>query len=371
LIDGATNPQYSKVTGQIFYGRSNSIWSVPFDDKRLMITGPQSRILEGVYIFSYGAAQFRISEKGTLVYIPGLEHETERSMVFVDRNGKETIFTDIKRQYRRLNVSPDGKYIAFCAGGEDNPDIWLHNLARGTQQPLTSGGYINSKPNWSPDGKYVSFQSNRSGGWNIHLIRADGIGEAKPLFVSDPFQVGGTWSDDGRLFAFFVVQTTSNRDIWVYSTQSDTAVPFLAEEYNEHSPAISPDGKWIAYTSDQTDRNEIWITPYPGPGQKEKVSINGGVGALWSPDGHELFYREGYKMIAVSIQTTPSLNLGIPEVLFENQDYIHIWNIPYYDIHSDGDKFVMVKDEETSLNRINIVINWFEELKEQFRERTK
>jgi Tol biopolymer transport system component len=165
------------------------------------------------------------------------------------------------------------------------------------------------------------------------------------------------------LFAFYVVVHTDNRDIWVYSTQSDSAVAFLAEEeYNEHSPAISPDGHWIAYTCDKSGKNEIYITPYPGPGSHDQVSTDGGMGAMWSLKGRELFYREGAKMMVLSVETEPTLKLGTPEIMFESQNYYHNPWIPYYDIHPDGDKFVMVKQDVT-LNQFNIAVNWFEQLK--------
>ena len=357
VINGGTYPRYSP-TGHIVFGRSNSIWAVPFDVKRLVPTGMEILIRKGILIGDRGAAQFSFSKDGFLVYIP---EENEKTLVLVDLSGKETVLTDKKLPYSWISYSPNGKFVVFVWKGKG---MWLHNVERNTQKPFVSEGLF---PNWTADGEKISFASKLSGRQNIHVKRADGLGETELLFPSDNSQVAGTWSDDGTLFAYYELHPTTGRDIWIYTTKDSTATPFINSPDNDHSPAISPDGRWIAYTSSKTGREEIYITPYPGPGPHELVSKEGGVGAIWSPDGHELFYREGSKMMAVSVKTEPTLYLGTPEVKFEGQYYYHNGWIPYYDIHPEGDKFLMVKRDELSLNQINIVMNWFEELKEKFR----
>jgi Tol biopolymer transport system component len=153
----------------------------------------------------------------------------------------------------------------------------------------------------------------------------------------------------------------------VYNALEDTAFPVLNTSFDERNPAISPDGKWIAYRSDRTGLYQIYITPYPGPVIEKMVSTNGGSEPVWSHDGKELFYREGDKMISVAVETKPSLNWETPVMLFEGQ-YVEgqylVGGNPQYDIHPDGDKFLMIKTEdEPQLNQINVVLNWFEELK--------
>ncbi|OVE78773.1 hypothetical protein BVY01_04520 [bacterium I07] len=352
-------PRYSP-TGHILFGRMGSIWAVPFDLERLKITGKEVLVQDGIY----EDLAFRFSTNGTLVYLPALGKGDKRNLVLVDRHGIETILTDIQRDYTFARFSPGGESVVF--GADNNYNLWIHDVARNTQIPFAPIGDRNWCPNWTPDGNSITFTSYRSGVNNIYLKRADGIGEAKRLFVSEFNQFGESWSDDGTLFAFSAGWPPLS-DIWVYTTRDSSATPFLNTQNEEHSPAISPDGHWIAYVSDKTGRSEIYMTPYPGPGREELVSTQGGVGPLWAPDGRELFYREGRRMMVVSMETNPSLKLGKPELMFvsnylkNNMDWI-----PVYDIHRDGEHFLMVKSDEKPLSQINIVVNWFEELQAKF-----
>jgi len=372
LITGGTNSLYSP-TGHILFGRSGSCWAVEFDAEQLKIIGQEVPVQEGVYITSElfgGAMHFRVSTNGTLVYIPGAEEAEDQTLVLVDRHGVETPLTDIQRSYGYPCFSPDGKRVALHILEDNITNIWIHDVARNTQIPLTSEGSINRFSNWSPDGKKVTFQSNRSGVINIYWKRADGIGEAELVFGSANSQFGGTWSDDGTVFAFCEIGITKRReDIWVYTTRDSTATPFLNTPNREYSPAISPDGNWIAYISDKTGQSQVYIAPYPGPGSEEPISTQGGEQVVWAPDGRELFYRKDNKVMAVSVETRPSLKLGMPEQLFEKPYpyYESNSNITSYDIHPDGDHFLMIKSVECESvpDQINIVLNWFEVLKEK------
>ena len=221
------------------------------------------------------------------------------------------------------------------------------------------------EPIWTSDGNKITFQSDRSSFQNIFWKNVDGTGEAKPLYPSDNFQdCGVSWSNDGTLFAFIQQDSITGYDIWVYNAQDSTAKVFLNTPNSEYNPAISPDGKWIAYTSDKTGWNEVYIKPYPGPGIEERVSTNGGFEPAWAKDGAELFYREGTKMMVVSVETEPSLKLGIPVLLFEKPYYSTQFN-SQYDIHPDGYRFLMIKRDESTFDQINIVLNWFEVLKDK------
>jgi serine/threonine-protein kinase len=365
LITGGTRPLYSP-TGHILFGRSGSYWAVPFDVKGLKITGKEIPIQEGVGIYDDGAAELRFSKNGILIYIPAVITEENRTLVLVDRQGVETPLTDIQHHYTYPRFSPAGTQVAvgIYNSKTTNTNIWIHNVARGTQTPLTSDGSFNGYPIWTPDSKMVIFSSNRSGFRDIYWKRADGIGEAEPVITGENRQYAGSWSADGTLFTFCEVHPTTGPDIRVYTTKDSTATPFINTPNEEVGPTISPDGHWIAYTSDKTGRWEIYITAYPGPGREEPISTQGGERVVWAPDGRELFYRVGNKMMVVSVETRPSLKLGIPEPLFEKSYRSGGW-IPQYDIHPDGDRFVMIKDDESITNQINIVLNWFEVLKKK------
>ncbi|MBN2031255.1 PD40 domain-containing protein, partial [bacterium] len=365
LIRGGTNPFYSP-TGHILFGRSGTYWAVPFDAKRLEITGDLVPVCEEVTIWPGGYSQFDISTNGTLVYMPGVGEAPKQALVLVGRNGVETQISDKKHSYENPRFSPDGTEVAVSIRGEgfSNTNIWIHGIARDIETPLTaSENDFNLMPSWTPDGQYVTFHSNQSGTYQIYLIRADGTGEAELLWPSENPQYGGSWSNDRTLFAFYEDHPTTGLDIWIYSTRDDTATVFLNTPNNESYPIFSPDGKWIAYRSNQTGKGEIYITPCPGPGPREQISTQGGGVPVWAPDGRELFYRESDKMMAVSIETEPSLKPGIPELLFEGE------YIGTYDIHPNSNRFLMIKsvedESESGFNQINIVLNWFEVLNEK------
>ncbi|MBN2030840.1 protein kinase, partial [bacterium] len=368
LIISGTQPFYSP-TGHILFGRSGTYWAVPFDAKRLEITGDEVPICEGVQIWPNGYAEIGVSKNGTLVYTPGVWGVSEeRMLVLVDRHGIETPLTDIKTIYGSPCLSNDGKFIAFDIMREGGCHIWIHDIERNIQIPFTSGNAEYHVPSWTPDGKRITFRSNISGVDNVYWERTDGVGEAESLFPSENSQHTGTWSYDGTLFAYSEMHPNTGYDIWVYTTRDSTAKSFLNTRNNERVPAISPDGNWIAYTSDKTGQNEIYITPYPGPGREDRVSTRGGEQAVWVPNGRELFYREGDKMMVVSVETQTSLKLGVPELLFEKSYYgSYGVRTPQYDIHPDGNRFLMIKVEEPESlpNQINIVLNWFEILKEK------
>jgi serine/threonine protein kinase len=359
LIKGGTQPFYSP-TGHILFGRSDCYWAVPFDTKRLKIVGPEVPVFKGISIHPNGSAEFKLSTNGILVYIPSLITGDNRTMVLVNRNGDETPLTNIKDSYNHPRISPNGERVLYNI----NEKIWIFDVVRDIQTPLTSGGTIDRFPSWTPDNKKVTFQSYRSNFYNIYWKRIDGIGEAELLVSSENIQAGGSWSKDGTLFAYYEVHPTTQRDIWVYTTRDCTATPFLNTPYDESTPALSPDGKWIAYTSNKTGQYEIYISPYPGPGSGERISTQGGDQAVWAPDGRELFYREGNKLVGVSIETQPSLKIGVPALLFE-RPYLFDSRNTQYDIYPDGNRFLMIKSEESTGNKIYIVVNWFEMLKDQ------
>jgi Tol biopolymer transport system component len=350
LINGQ-NPRYSP-TGHILFGRLHSCFAVPFDAKQLKITGQEVLVQNDVNI-----NRFRFSKNGTLIYVP--YKPVELSLHLVDRFGRETLFTNLKGLYHQCRISPDGTRVAFGSGGP----VWIHDVTQDAPHLFTSEG-TNTTPEWTPDGKNITFSSNRSGVYNIYLKRTDGTGNAEPLFTSEKDQWGGSWSGDGTLFTFMQDDPTTNVDIWVYNTRNSAVSQFLSTPNQEYLPVFSPDGKCIAYTSDKTGQGEIYITTYPGPGPQLQVSTEGGEGAFWAPDGKELFYRNGDKMMVVPVSTGPLLKPGHPELMFEKH-YVYDTDVRHYDILPNGKQFLMAKDDPLLNNQIIIILNWFEVLKEK------
>jgi Tol biopolymer transport system component len=169
--------------------------------------------------------------------------------------------------------------------------------------------------------------------------------------------------------AFHETPPTTGWDIWVLRLGDHKVQPFLRTQFNEASPRFSPDGHWLAYISDESGRYEIYVQPYPGPGGKWQISTEGGTEPVWNPNGRELFYRSGDKMMAVEIATQPDFSMGKPRVLFEGQYLPTARASPNYDISPDGQRFLMLKANEqaSAPTQINVVLNWFEELKQKAR----
>jgi Tol biopolymer transport system component len=235
---------------------------------------------------------------------------------------------------------------------------------------FTFEGNINSRPVWTPDGKRITFYSNKEGRLNIFWQLADGSGGLERLTTSENINIPVSWSPDGQILAFHDADPTTGNDIWMLRLSDRKAQPFLRTPFNEGNPRFSSDGRWIAYTSDESGRNEVYVQPYPGPGGKWQVSKDGGTEPVWNRNGRELFYRSGNKMMAVEITTQPNFALSNPRMLFEGLYALAPVPVSNYDVSPDGQRFLMLKPTEqeqaqAAPTQINVVMNWFEELKQK------
>ena len=226
---------------------------------------------------------------------------------------------------------------------------------------------------WTPDGKRIAFDSNKEGPQNLFWQLADGSGGLERLTSSEYTQSADSWSKDGRLLAFYEISPTTGYDIWVLRMNDKKAQPFLRTQFNEVAPRFSPDGRWLAYVSDESGRFEVYVQPYPGPGGKWQISTEGGTEPAWNPNGRELFYLSGEKMMSVDISTRPSFSAGKPRMLFQGRYMPTPGTFPNYDVSSDGQRFLMIKpsEQESGPTQINVALNWFEELKRRVPAGTK
>jgi Tol biopolymer transport system component/predicted Ser/Thr protein kinase len=381
LIQGATYPRYAS-SGHLIYAQGGSLMAVPFDAQRLATTGATVPVMEGVLQSPIsGAAQYSLSATGSLVYVAGGVQSAQRRLVWVDRNGSEQPLAASAHAYFAPRISPDGRRVAVTITDQDD-QIWLFDLSRETLTRFTFEGSANLNPTWTPDGKRIAFDSIKGGPLNIFWQLADGGGGLEQLSASEFTQVPFSWSPDGQLLAFFEVNPTTQRDIWVLRLgdppaspgQVRKAQPFLRTPFDEAVPRFSPDGRWLAYTSDESGRYEIYVQPYPGPGGKWQISTEGGTEPAWNPNGRELFYRSNDKMMAVDIATQPGFAAGTPRMLFEGRYEVAPVPSANYDVSSDGQRFLMIKPSEqaqAARTQINVVLNWFEELKRRVPAGTK
>jgi serine/threonine-protein kinase len=337
--------------------------AIAFDLERQEVRNTPVPIQDGL---RYTIADFSFSSLGWLVYVPRGEVGADlRRLVWVDRRGLAQALAAAPRNYQFPRLSPDGQKIAVQIQTVKS-DIWVYDLTRSALSRLTSEG-SNGWPIWTPDGKHVTFASNKGGHENLFWKLADGSGTEERLTTSEHRQNPRSWSPDGRELVFDDTDTKTGEDIWVLPLQGDrNPRPFLRTPFSEGWAALSPDGHWLAYVSKELARSEIYVMAFPNAGGRWQISTEGGTEPLWARNGRELFYRSGEKMMAVDIGTQPTFAARKPRLLFESAAYERVSTTPNYDVSLDGQRFLMVEaSEQQSAPQINVVLNWFDELKQK------
>jgi len=374
LLDGGSDARYLP-TGHIVYGFGGTLFAVPFDLGRLQVTGGPVPVVEGVRrANNVGTVQFSFSDTGTLIYVPGPVSSVGGQLILalMDRKGNLNPLKVPPGEYGLPRVSPDGKQIAFEIEDGKGSNIWIYDLA-GTSaiRQLTVGG-ANRYPIWSADSQRVAFQSDREGDLGIFWQRADGSGTAEHLTKPDQgvTHIPDSWSPDSQKFSFTAAKGTEAA-VWIYSLQDKkTALFAQMPSAALHWSAFSPDGRWLAYQSNETGRNQIWVQPFPATGAK--FPIVGGGHPFWSPDGKELFINTGgLQTSVVSITTRPTLTFGVPVVISRLPNRNPSNSPRGSDITPDGKYFVGVVNADRAqpgtpaVPQIQVVLNWFSELQER------
>jgi serine/threonine-protein kinase len=362
IMEGGSSPRYL-ASGHLLFTRSGALMAAPFDLKTNQLTGPAVAVLEGVRSETYGNAQFSVSDNGTLVYIAGSPGWIGKP-VWVDRQGKTTPIGLPDQSYSSFRLSPDGKRMAISVASTKD-DIWIYEFERGTFLRLTVTGN-NFNPVWSPDGKQVAFSSFRDGHYGIFVKSADGSGTEEQLTVApgETGQMPESWSPDGKTLAIGQWNASDQGDIWILPLEGDrTLRPFLRTQFSEFFTSFSPNGQWLAYTSDESGSYEVYVRPYPGPGGKWQVSTEGGEEPVWAANGEELFYRNGEKWMVAAVHSNPGFRADAPSLMFEGY-FINVLGLSHWP-HPDGQRQVMIQPlgAESNPKQINVVLNWFEELK--------
>ncbi len=361
LLDRGSYARYSP-SGHIVFGDRGKLRAVPFQLDKLEITGPQVTIQDGIKTERRGAAQFTFSRDGLFIYVPGID-AVLGALMWIDRNGKAEPLGLPQAEFGDFKISPDGNAIAIPIIEEGHSNIWIYNLTRRTLTRF-SFGESDYSPVWIPDGEWIVFRSDRSGTRHFYRKLADGSGEAEQITDNEQYLgIPISFSPDGSLMSYYC-QTTQLMDLWIFPMKNGQAPhPFLQTPFYEIFPAFSPDGRWIAYTSDESGQWEVYVRPYPGPGSKRRVSTDGGEESRWAQNGQELFFRFGNKWMAVKVDAEEEFSAEKPQVLFEGP-YI---NIPgySYDVSPDGQRFLVVEgpEQELAVGQLHVITNWFEELK--------
>jgi eukaryotic-like serine/threonine-protein kinase len=381
VFEDAPYPRYLP-TGHLAFTRPGSLFAVPFDLKNLEASGPPVPLLTDLVtnLNFLRTAEYAFSRDGTLVYVP--TRQLQRTFVWVDRKGAVERIPFPPGGYEEVVLSPDGKQLATrVIEKSEKMTLLFGDLARGTLTRSTAEGSFQCLA-WAPDGKRVAFGFKPAGGrgfFSAFCQTVDGSVPPERLTTESQLQTAlpTSFSPDGSLALVQVIDyadtTPANTrwDIFVLPLGGEKQMrPFLKTRAKEELARFSPDGRWVAYRSDESGQLEIFVQPFPGPGPKWQVSIEGGSEPRWSPSGRELFYRQddkvnrqNDKMMVVDVETAPTFRAGRPRVLFEGQFYD--FGINCYDVTPDGSRFIMIKEDPAELGpaHVNVVLNWFDEVK--------
>ncbi len=355
-------------TGHMIYAAGGQLQGVVLDPDALKVRGepvPLGTVRMAETVGS-ATADFDVSQTGTLIYVAPTQNRAQ-VMTWVDRHGREDAVGAPAANYFYPRISPDGTRVALDVA-TTNRDIWVWNLAREVMIRITDGPTEDIMPAWSTDGKRVFFASDGAGVFGIFARSADGAGPVRPVYQGPENYMPFSSPDPGRLLVFAQGPTARAGDLAVLHLRTPTQLePLVATEYREGSGHVSPDGRWVAYSSNESGRAEIYVRSFPDiERRKELVSRGGGQHPIWGRAGsNELYYRaiDG-SMRAVAVTLTPDLTVGETTDLFANQSYAFnpVGTTSYAVSPRDG-RFLMLKEQATEgLGPINVVVNWFEEL---------
>jgi eukaryotic-like serine/threonine-protein kinase len=380
LHRGASYGRYLP-SGHLVYLHQNTLWAARFDLTRLEVTGAPQPVLEEVNSNISGGGDFDFSQTGTLVYVSAkAQISFPYSIWWLESTGQTKALQTPPGLYENPSFSPDGKRLAFeFATGSARTDIWVKDLERDSVSRLTNLPGLNNRPVWTPDGKTIVFSSWDQATPGIYSIRADGAGEAQRLtelggqvIIQYPFSI----SPDGKRLAFTQSGFGKPSEIWTAPIEGDREHPrlgkaeaFLHSSFSEWDPAFSPDGRWLAYSSDESGNFEVYVRPFPGPGGKSQISTGGGSRPIWSRDGRKLFFVAPDSRIMLANYTAKGddfFTAGKPQV-WSQKNLIEAGGNYTYDLTPDGKRFAVVLNpygtEERSTDSVIVLLNFFDELR--------
>jgi Tol biopolymer transport system component len=368
-------------SGHLLYMHEGTLFAAAFDVERLALTGQPVPAVEGIATNSaYGGAQFSVANDGTLVYIGGARIDRTAQMSWLATNGGTSPLRATPAAWDYPKFMPDGRQLVFQIDGTvgNQSDIWIYDWARDALSRLTFDGG-SRRPVPTPDGRRIVFTTRRpttsgTDSLNLYWLRADGTGEVERLTEGPNQQLATSWHPNGRFLAFYEARgAVTSMDLMILPMEGDettgwkpgTPTVFLSTPANETLPAFSPDGHWIAYSSNESRQAEIYVRPFPGPGGKWQVSTNGGSIAAWSPTANELFYEslDGHIMRVTYTATGDAVQFARPQPI--NDTRIVPISRRLWAVHPDGKRFAVnpIEAEPAKTDRVVFVFNFFDELR--------
>ena len=362
-------PIYSP-SGHIVYqssAQTYDLWALPFAEATFEATGEAFPVSEN-------SAYATVAADQTMVYLEA-GNSVQQGLIWLDRNGERV--GEVGQAEGRVDqpaLSPDGKLVAVMAG-DDNRDIWVWDVGRGVQTRLSASPARDEVPVWSPSGDQIAFSSNRAGNFDIYVRKADGSGEPQALTDTPTGERISDWSRDGQYILYDVVlNAESGRDLG-YLKRSEggewESRMFLQTPFNQLVPKISPDGRYIAYVSNESGQPQVYVQPFPGGGRKTTVSAAGGLQPRWSHDGKELFYLQDMTLMVASVSTGTTFEVDSTRRLFDDPlliglGFTTLTGVLRYDVSLDGQRFIVAgpMGDQVAAPVISVVQNWYEEFRD-------
>ena len=383
VVRGAHYARYVR-SGYLIYAQGATLFAVPFDADRLEVTGQPVAIVHGVMGFKVsGASLFDISDTGSLAYVAGELTGTDAPMAWMRRDGTTTVMRAPPRDWRSPQFSPDGKRIAFHLDDGRQLDIYTYEWARDFTTRLTFGPSVNSYPVWSPDGRTIVFSStpNAQQLANLYWVSADGSGTPHRLTESPDRQIVSSWHPSGKYLAFDQQISRQQWDLMVVPMEvsgsgwkAGTPTRVFTHVSQGHRAVFSPDGRWLAYMSNESGRSEVFVRPFGGSGVPRQVSTSGGRIPTWSRTRHELFYLSpDSHLMVVSYTVDGDTFRANPPQKWSEQPINERPTMRPFDVHPDGDRFVVSGDlpGRTNVDKVVLLSNFLDEVRRRFSDTSR
>jgi Tol biopolymer transport system component len=366
LVRTVSNMAYA--SGYLLFVREGTLMAQPMDSKRLELLGDAFPVAEQVqFDLAYSLGAFSVSENGVLAYHAGGALQNFSKFLWIDRSGKELGALGDAAQYFDPRISPDGQRVAvdLFDSASRNLDIWMYEVARGLRTRFTFDAAFDRYPVWSPDGSRIAFQSNRQGQFALYVKPSSGAGAEELLLSTAQGLVPRDWSPDGRFVLFDSAgDPKTGTDLWVLPTSGERKpISFLQTPFNESDGHFSPDGKWVAYVSNENGSEQVYVAPFPGPGGKWQISAAGGSRPTWRRDGREIVYLSADdKLMAAEVNMKGSnFEVGAVKQLFQTKP-----QRPgtVYDATRDNQRFLVnTSSAQKSTTPVTLVVHWTADLK--------
>jgi Tol biopolymer transport system component len=368
LLEGGSSARYAP-SGHLVYAHDGKLLAVPFNLRKLQVTGPPVPVIDGVFMSSNtGMAAFLISSDGSLLYAVGGVEGGQRVPVWVDRKGAATPLPLPVHSYLHPRLSPDERQMAIEVEGPAH-DFYTYDFSRGALTKLSFDG-ASHWPMWTPKGDRITFRSWKTGTMTMWWVPVDRSTAPELLTSIGSMQSPESWSPDGKALAFTQMDNPQDgSDVYVLPMDGDRRPrPLLKSRFVEGSPKFSPDGKWLAYSSDESGHSEVYAMAYPGPGPTVQISTNGGTDPMWRPKGGEIYYRNGDQMMTVAITDPTKLVVSKPAVLWKGHYLAGVGSScgmsgptsANYDVTADGARFLMIEDkaQDVAGRQLQLLRGW-------------